>query len=77
MVKAENGAPAAGAWTDAEATPTFSVPGTSFQIPQRKKLNIQVLAPSSKADAANGIRAINPSSGDVEFGIGFSDIGMT
>jgi hypothetical protein len=51
--------------------PSVPVVETSFSVPQRKKLLLQI-SPSSD----EGIRALNPSSKDMEFGIPWRDIGM-
>ena len=52
-----------------ESTP---IGGISFSVPQRKKLSLQI---STKVN--EGIRALNPSTNQKEFGIPWGDIGLS
>lgn len=80
--KIEGGAEAAagagtiGAWTNSAAGADFTLPDVSFSIPQRKKLHLQLVAASGAGDSSGGgLRACSGGGANVEFGIGFRDVG--
>jgi len=49
----------------------------SFSVPLRKKLTLEIVGGDKARGSAGGIRAVNPSSGDVELGLAWSDIGKS
>lgn len=55
----------AGSWLDPSAKSVYTAPDVSFSVPQRKKLNLQILH--------EGIRAID-ATGNVEFGVSWDGI---
>ncbi|EKG10826.1 protein of unknown function DUF1747 eukaryote [Macrophomina phaseolina MS6] len=71
--KTAAGAP--GAWASSFSGADFTLPDVSFAIPQRKKLNLQLVGAGSAGDSSGGgIRACSGGGANVEFGIGFRDI---
>ena len=79
-----------GNWDTAE--PWYIAKEISFSVPQRKKLTLELSSErphvrggksigngqtiDAGAHDTGGIRAINPATGEVEFGLGWRDIGM-
>ncbi|OJD33550.1 negative regulator of dna transposition [Diplodia corticola] len=70
------GAGTSGAWANSEAGADFALPDVSFSIPQRKKLQLQLVAASAGAgdSSGGGLRACSGGGANVEFGIGFRDV---
>ena len=64
----------AGAWVDAAVRASWQGRDTSFSVPQRKKLTLEMV---KRGDGCKegGIRGINPATGAVEFGVGWKNIG--
>jgi len=64
----------AGTWVDAAVQASWQGQDTSFSIPQRKKLTLEMV---KRGDGCKegGIRGINPATGAVEFGVGWKNIG--
>ncbi|GME31625.1 hypothetical protein GTA08_BOTSDO00866 [Neofusicoccum parvum] len=66
---------AVGSWANSAAGADFALPDVSFSIPQRKKLNLQLVAAASARDSSGGgIRVCSGGGANVEFGIGFKDV---
>ena len=73
-----------GDWEKAKAY--FSVKEASFSVPQRKKLTLELSPERSDscdagdaemdAEGKGGVRAVNPTTGEVEFGVAWKDIGL-
>ena len=77
-------------WQEAEAY--YNVKEVSFSVPQRKKLTLELSPERSYSydvsstgksrdiqtdpQGKGGIRAINPTSGEVEFGMSWRDVGV-
>ncbi|KAL1639826.1 hypothetical protein SLS58_007570 [Diplodia intermedia] len=74
--EAAAGAGTSGAWTNSAAGADFTLSDVSFSIPQRKKLQLQLVAASSGAgdSSGGGLRACSGGGANVEFGIGFRDV---
>ena len=64
----------AGTWVDATVRASWQSQDTSFSVPQRKKLTLEMV---KRGDGCKegGIRGINPATGAVEFGVGWKNIG--
>jgi hypothetical protein len=64
----------AGTWVDAAVRASWQGQDTSFSVPQRKKLTLEMV---KRGDGCKegGIRGINPATGAVEFGVGWRNIG--
>jgi hypothetical protein len=76
--KLENGHAAAGksitgTWADAATRAVWRAPDTSFSIPQRKKLGLEMV--KGAGGGKGGIRGMG-ATGEVEFGVAWGDVGM-
>lgn len=60
-------------WTGAGAA-ECTVADVSVSVPVRKKMRLEFMGDTGKGDG--GIRAINASSGDIEAGLAWRDVGM-
>ncbi|OCK80001.1 Rtt106-domain-containing protein [Lepidopterella palustris CBS 459.81] len=74
---AQNGAAAAksisGTWADAAVQASWKCADTSFSLPLRKKLMLEMVT-GGNGVKEGGIRAINPSTGTVEFGVAWRNV---
>ncbi|KAF2809388.1 Rtt106-domain-containing protein [Mytilinidion resinicola] len=62
-----------GTWADAVTQTAWRGTDTSFSIPQRKKLTLEMVKKGNGVKEG-GIRGINPATGEVEFGIAWKDV---
>ncbi|KAF2490846.1 Rtt106-domain-containing protein [Lophium mytilinum] len=62
-----------GTWADAATQTAWRGTDTSFSIPQRKKLTLEMVKKGNGVKEG-GIRGINAATGDVEFGIAWKDV---
>lgn len=67
---------AANAWSNVSIQPAWKAQDVSFSIPQRKKLHMEIIKDGPKG-ASGGIRGVNTTSGAVEFGVSWKDVGMS
>lgn len=70
-----NGGNALG-WTDQSQRADHVAGDVSFSIPQRKKLRLEWVGSSAADLSKGGIRATG-TGGDIEFGVGWRDIGTS
>ena len=57
------------------ATNVYSAPDTSFAVPQRKKMNMELVVDSSKP--ANGIIGVTHEASGINYAVPFAQIGMS